>query len=284
MIAKRRVPTIKELKVISRAKRRQIGRSMTVLQFTNLFHRPASIYVTKLSLMAGITPDQITLISYPIAAVGGVFFVFGNYWYSLIGVGLYQLFMILDCSDGDMSRYLYGVNKNPRGEFLEYVGHSLLAPFMIVCVAFGVYNNPHSLLVGSIFHHNIIILVIGFIASNLYLALHMLDGVLKSRFSDDISHDAPTSLVDKQGRFQYLFSALGRFRALSTKYVASDLLLLITVVSNTLWLYLFLWTVIHIPLVLISGVTSYRRLPKPRLLEQGAKPQKRGLSSEVDIK
>ena len=271
MVAKRKVPTIKELKAITGIRRRHVGKNVTALQFTSLVHRPVSVYFTKLFLMAGITPDQITMLSYVLAVAAGVFFIFGNYWYSLVGIGLYQLFIILDESDGDTSRYLYGINQNPRGGFLEYIGHSLIQPFVIVCIAFSAYNNPHSLLVGSLFYNNIIILVIGFAGSNLYLALHVLDGVLKSRFSSVTSDDAPTPLVDKQGRFQYLLTFLSRFRAMVNKYILGDLLLLITVVSNTLWLYLLLWTAIHIPLVLINGVTSYRRLPKPQVLKQETK-------------
>jgi len=60
-------------------------------------------------------------------------------------------------------------------------------------------------------------------------------------------------------------SPLGRFRKAVNKYGLGDLLLLITAVSNTFWLYLILWAVIHIPLVAINSVSSYKRLPKPKL-------------------
>ncbi len=268
MARKCRVPTIKELREVAGARRRRVDKTVSVLQFTTTLHRPTSIYFTKLFLMAGITPDTITLLSYVFAVATGILFIFGNYWYALIGIALHQLFMILDESDGDVSRFMYGVNKNVRGEFSEYVGHSLYQPFLIVCIAFGVYNNPNSILVGSLFYNNIMVLVIGFIGSNLFLALHVLDGLLKSRFSDAISDEVPAPLLRKHGLLQRPFAVLSRFRALINKYLVADLLLLITVVSNTLWLYLFIWTIIHLPIILINGVMSYRRLPMPQLLKQ----------------
>ena len=268
MARKFRVPTIKELREVAGARRRRVGKAVTVLQFTTTVHRPISIYFTKLFLMAGITPDTVTLISYVPAVTTGILFVFGNYWLILIGIALHQLFSILDESDGDVARYMYAANKNPRGEFSEFIGHNLYQPFLIVCVAFGVYNNPNSILVGSLFYNNMIVLVIGFIGSNLFLALHVLDGLLKSRFSDVVSDEAPTPPAKEHGPLQYLFAALGRVRTFSNKYIFGDLLLLITAVSNTLWLYLFIWTIIHLPIILINLLMSYRRLPIPQLLEQ----------------
>jgi len=106
------------------------------------------------------------------------------------------------------------------------------------------------------------------LGSNIFLALHVLDGLLKSRFSDVISDDTPASTVNKHGPLQQLNAALVRFRSLSNKYIFGDLLLLITAVSNTLWLYLFIWTIVHIPIILINLLMSYRRLPKPQVVEQ----------------
>ena len=270
MARKYRVPTIKELREVAGATRRRVDKTVSVLQFTTTVHRPISIYFTKLFLMAGIGPDAVTLISYVFAVATGILFIFGNYWYILIGIVLHQLFSIFDESDGDVSRYMYGIGNNPRGEFAEYIGHCLYQPFLIVCIAFGVYNNPHSLLVGSLFYKNIVALVIGFIGSNLFLALQMLDGVLKSRFADVASDEVPASPANAHGPLQYLSAALGRFRKLSNKYIFGDLLLLLTAVSNTLWLYLFIWTIVHLHIILINLLMSYRRLPMPHLLEEKA--------------
>jgi len=274
MVARRKVPTIKELRATGRIKRQQLGKSVTVWQFSTFFHRRISVYFTKLFLMAGITPDTITLVSYLFAVAAGVLFIFGNYWYALIGIALYQLFIILDECDGDMSRYMYGVNKNPRGGFLEDMGHSIIQPFIIVCIAFGVYNNPQSILVGSLFYNNIIVLVIGFIGSNLFLALHVFDYYSKARPAEFKPVETGTLSVGEHNPSQHTATTLGRFRAWVNKYILADLLLLITVVSNTLWLFLILWSIIHLPLVIVNGVTSYRRLPKPQVLEQETEPEK----------
>lgn len=239
--------------------RRQSGSNISFLQYTNIVHRPLSIYFTRLFLMAGLKPDIITMISYVFAVAAGVLFIFGDYWYNIIGIAVYQLFIILDECDGDMSRYLYGVNKNPRGGFLEDMGHSVIQPFIIVCIAFGVYNNPQSLLVGDLFYKNIIVLILGFIGSNLYLALHVFDYYSRARGNVPKSTERTTPSTTEK------VSLLSRFRVVVNEYSLGDLLLLLTAVSNTFWLYLILWAVIHIPLVTINSISSYRRLPTPKL-------------------
>lgn len=264
MAGKYKTPTIKELKEIAGVRRRQVGKNVTLLQVSSLFHRPVSIYFTKLFLMVGISPNAVTLISYLFAIATGVLFIFGNYWYTLIGIAVYQLFLILDGSDGDMSRYLYGVNKNPRGGFLEDMGHSIIQPFIIICISFGVYNNTNSLLVGSLFNNSMLMLILGYIGSSLYLVLHVLDYYTESRASETSLEKATPAACPAP--IQRISSAFGRFRGVVNKYTLADLLLLITAVSNTLWFYLIVWTLIHIPLVLINGISSYRLLPKPRFL------------------
>jgi len=275
-LAVRRNVSLKELKENCKTSRQYLGKNISVLQFTTLFHRPTSIYFTKLFLMAGISPDAVTMISYVFAVAAGILFIFGNYWYALIGIALYQLFIILDDCDGDMSRYMYGVNKNPRGGFLEDMGHSIIQPFIIICIAFGVYNNPQSLLVGGLFHQKTIILILGFIGSNLYLALHVFDYYSKSRPAGTVSDEVTAAPVKKHGPLQYSFAAVSRFRGVVNKYHFSDWLLLITAVSNTLWLFLILWSIIYLPLIIVNGVISYQRLAKPKVLEQETEPEKQG--------
>ncbi|GAI04814.1 unnamed protein product, partial [marine sediment metagenome] len=77
--------------------------------------------------MAGITPDTITMVSYVFAVAAGVLFIFGNYWYALIGIALYQLFIILDECDGDVARYIYGVNKTREVGFWRIWGTVLFS-------------------------------------------------------------------------------------------------------------------------------------------------------------
>jgi hypothetical protein len=199
--------------------------------------------------------------------VVGVLFIFGNYWYSLIGIAIYQLFIILDCSDGDVSRYTHGVNKNARGAFLEYYGHSLFQPYMITCITFGLYNNPQSLFLGSFFYQNPVVFIIGFIGSNFYLALHVLDRLSKPDSSQTVSDEASTPSEAKRGLLGYPPIILSRFRELIKEYDLADPLLLVTTVSNTLWLYLIIWGVIQFFLVLVNSLAFYRGLPRPKVVE-----------------
>jgi len=105
------------------------------------FSRKVSIYVTKLLLYTPITANQVTLLFIFIAAISGIFFTLGDYKYSIIGWGLYGIYRILDCVDGEIARY----RKQPsvRGCYLDQISHYFIGPFIAMCISLGVYRELH---------------------------------------------------------------------------------------------------------------------------------------------
>ena len=263
---KHNIPPLRELRKIIKANNSRNRKALRLLNYRNIIYRPVSVYLMRLFLIAGVSADMVTLVSYVFVIAAGVLLIFGNYQLSLIGLAIYILFGILDFCDGDISRYLYGPENNPRGKFIEDIGHRIMQPFIIICLAFGLYNSPRSLLVGPLFFQNMIILVIGLTGACLGLILHVLD-YYPSLPPDGAVADGARKTMKKRGLFQQLTTTVSTFRVWLHENQIIELVLLITVATNTTWLYLALWVIIPIPLLLINAVVSYRHLPKPRVIE-----------------
>ena len=115
------------------------------------FVRKISIYITKLLLKTEVTPNQISGLSILIGIIAGIFFVFGNYWYTLVGALLLLLSNIVDCVDGEIARYRKSASV--AGKYIESLNDYIVHPFIFVCISFGLYN----------IFHNIFIFVLGFL-------------------------------------------------------------------------------------------------------------------------
>ncbi len=115
------------------------------------FVRKISIYITKLLLKTEVTPNQISGLSILIGIIAGIFFVFGNYWYTLVGALLLLLSNIVDCVDGEIARYRKSTSI--AGKYIESLNDYIVHPFIFVCISFGLYN----------IFHNVFIFVLGFL-------------------------------------------------------------------------------------------------------------------------
>ena len=103
--------------------------------YTELIIRRISPYFSWLFLNLKISANKITLIGEVISLIGVVFLGYGKF---LIGALLLQLGYILDCSDGEVSRYSKTSSK--QGEFLDLIGHLIIIPCMWFAVGIGLYE------------------------------------------------------------------------------------------------------------------------------------------------
>lgn len=99
--------------------------------------RKITIYITKLLLYTPITANQVTLLSMIAGFAAGVLFGFGTHFQSLAGALLLQLWLILDCVDGEVARYrgTTGI----CGKYVDTLNHCMTEPFVFLCVGFGLY-------------------------------------------------------------------------------------------------------------------------------------------------
>ncbi len=142
--------SIKELRGIC-----QKGRESEIYQmnwFDRNVLRVISIYITKLFLKAGISTNQATLIDFLFVVAAGVFFTFANAIYWLIGILFFFLYLVFDCVDGEVARYnMAKGSKSPSpfglGALLGGVVDWVTWPYILACMAFGIYSAVDSVIV-----------------------------------------------------------------------------------------------------------------------------------------
>jgi len=101
--------------------------------------RRVSIYATRVLLRAGVSPNQVTLLSLLPAVAAGAMLAMPQPVYWLAAWGALLLFEILDCCDGEVARYRGSASL--VGEYNDHMaGLFFLYPFVRACMAFGVYR------------------------------------------------------------------------------------------------------------------------------------------------
>ena len=125
------------------------------------FYRKISIYFTKLSLIAGISANQATLLSLLFALIGGFFLIFTDIISWIISALFLFLYFIFDGVDGEIARYTKTSSK--LGSHLDFMVGTFVHPYAFICMTFGAYNALHDI---SIF-------AFGFLA----VILNLLDGI-----------------------------------------------------------------------------------------------------------
>ncbi len=136
------MPTIKELKQVASSNRRDI--------FYRLVDH-LGFYPAKLLVKTRLTPNQITVIWILGQIVSALFLATGQWHKMVLGLFFFQAFFIIDCTDGIVARYkkIFSLN----GIYLDYIGHYIANPTLLVSLTIGVYKiqqNPLYLLAGAI--------------------------------------------------------------------------------------------------------------------------------------
>jgi len=135
--------TIKELRSIC-----QITRESPIYQmhwFDRNFLRKLSIYFSKTFIKAGYTANQVTAIDFFFVIVAGLYFVLADAYGWLIGLLCFLLYLIIDCSDGEVARYwLYKKRETGLpfgvGATLGGIVDWFVWSYMFACMSFGIWQ------------------------------------------------------------------------------------------------------------------------------------------------
>jgi len=103
-----------------------------------LVARRVSIYFTWLLLHTPISANQTTLLFIVLGICASAFFVPGDYWLSLAGAGLLQVWFVFDCVDGEIARYRK--SSSVTGSYFDLMAHDIVNPVLFGCLSYGVYN------------------------------------------------------------------------------------------------------------------------------------------------
>jgi phosphatidylglycerophosphate synthase len=102
------------------------------------FYRPLAFLLVKSVYNTRITPDHITLAAIIMGLTGGFFYSFGQQLTCFIGAFFYIMFVILDCSDGQLARLKK--NGTSIGRLLDGIADYIVVISIYIGIAIG-YSN-----------------------------------------------------------------------------------------------------------------------------------------------
>ena len=125
------VPSIAELRAIAQPES-VLGRRSAEHWTGHLYMRRISIYGTRLALQLGLSADFVTglMILVGLAAVATV--SIPGLWSAIAGVALIQLYLGLDCVDGEVARARN--TTGARGVYLDRLGHYLVEGGLLIAL------------------------------------------------------------------------------------------------------------------------------------------------------
>ncbi|WP_046469755.1 CDP-alcohol phosphatidyltransferase family protein [Allosalinactinospora lopnorensis] len=88
-----------------------------------LYMRDISPYVSTGFIRLGVPPNPITYLMMAFGVLAGVVLAFGGLWSALLAAVLVQVYLLLDCSDGEVARYTG--RTSVAGIYLDRIGHYL---------------------------------------------------------------------------------------------------------------------------------------------------------------
>lgn len=103
---------------------------------SRVFYRPVSFYISSIATKLDISANTISYFSAIIAVFSCILFLFNRFEMKMIGAILINIWLILDCADGNIAR---SVRKQPFGEFADGISSYILVGLMCISMGFSVY-------------------------------------------------------------------------------------------------------------------------------------------------
>ena len=86
-----------------------------------LYMRDVSPYVSTFFVRLGVPPNPITYLMMAFGVLAGVVVAFGGLWSAVVAALMVQVYLLLDCSDGEVARYTG--RTSVTGIYLDRIGH-----------------------------------------------------------------------------------------------------------------------------------------------------------------
>lgn len=143
-------PTIKEI-------RDKYNYSSSDTWYARIVCRKFSVYFSWVFARFPITPNQISLLMILSGIIGGIFLTMQSYLNGLIGVLFLQLFLVLDCVDGEVARIKKRFSS--KGKFLDLLANDIIFVSIFAGLTFRVF----------LLFENFIVIIAGFCAIVFFL-------------------------------------------------------------------------------------------------------------------
>ncbi|MFC7327491.1 CDP-alcohol phosphatidyltransferase family protein [Marinactinospora rubrisoli] len=88
-----------------------------------LYMRDISPYVSMVFIRLGVPPNPITYLMMGFGVLAGLVLAFGGLWSAVLAAVLVQIYLLLDCSDGEVARFTG--RTSVAGIYLDRIGHYL---------------------------------------------------------------------------------------------------------------------------------------------------------------
>ncbi|WP_017595059.1 CDP-alcohol phosphatidyltransferase family protein [Nocardiopsis potens] len=95
-----------------------------------LYMRDISPYLSALFIRLGVPPNPITYLMMAFGVLAGVVVAFGGLWSAVAAFLMVQIYLLLDCSDGEVARYTG--RTSVAGIYLDRIGHYLAEVALLI--------------------------------------------------------------------------------------------------------------------------------------------------------
>jgi phosphatidylglycerophosphate synthase len=209
-------PSWKELRTISK-----VDRGDPLYELIDYL----AVFPAWLLIRTRLTANQVSLIWIIGQIPFSLLLATGDYLWMLVGILGFHFMFILDCTDGIIARYRKQFSLN--GIYLDYVGHYINNPLLLICLGVGVARSEGRLLFA----------LLGVIAAMSFLFNKAItlnpfwygNDSQKKQIEKSFSH---TLLKNKKGFTRWLFAALrieylGNLMFFGILFARADLVLII---------------------------------------------------------
>lgn len=123
---------------------------------SRIFYRPAAFVTASVAANAGISANAVSYFSAIVAVVACCCYLPNIYLLHIIGAILINIWLILDCTDGNLAR---SVKSQPFGEFADGISSYILVGLMCTMIGVAVYfeggffiaqGDPWIILIGAL--------------------------------------------------------------------------------------------------------------------------------------
>ena len=126
---------------------------------TRVLYRPLSFVFASICARCGIQANTVSYLSAIVAVFACAFFIVGQSWSDIVGAVLCNVWLLMDCVDGNLAR---GVKKQAFGPFADSISSYLLVGFVCTAMGFSCYAQGGRFVEAG----NVWILLMGALASS----------------------------------------------------------------------------------------------------------------------
>ena len=125
---------------------------------TRIFYRPVSFYFSAFFANRGVGANAVSNLSTVVGLAACAAYLTCHFAGGVIGALLVNLWLILDCTDGNIAR---SVRFEPYGEFVDAASSYILVGLLFNILGLYAYQRG-----GLLFHQNVVIILLGALASS----------------------------------------------------------------------------------------------------------------------